>query len=88
MNVNKFLDEYFAEFHKVVEPADINTQLTLLRESMLRVQKNDKKIILAGNGASASMASHFALDFTKQGKVTAIAFNDASFVDSTPLGLL
>ncbi len=80
MNANKFLNEYFAEFRKVIEPPEIYNQLDLLRNSILRVKENRCKIILAGNGASASIASHFALDFTKQGKVKAIAFNDASLI--------
>jgi D-sedoheptulose 7-phosphate isomerase len=80
MNANKFLNDYFAEFRTVIEPPEIYDQLDVLREAMLRVQKNEKKIILAGNGASASISSHFALDFTKQGKVKAIAFNDASLI--------
>ena len=36
--------------------------------------------MLAGNGASASMASHFALDFTNQGRIRSMAFNDAPLV--------
>src|SRR3989338_8519824 len=40
--------------------------------------KNKKKIILIGNGASAAMASHMAVDFWKNAGIRAIAFNDAS----------
>jgi D-sedoheptulose 7-phosphate isomerase len=36
--------------------------------------------MLAGNGASAGIASHYALDFTKQASVRSTAFNDASLV--------
>lgn len=80
LNPNNFLNEYFAEFHKVIESPEIYKQIILLRDSMLRTKANGGKIILAGNGASASIASHFALDFTKQGKVKALAFNDASLI--------
>jgi D-sedoheptulose 7-phosphate isomerase len=80
MNAEQFLSEYFKEFHMVAEPPDIYSQLDSLRNSMLDVKKKGGKVILAGNGASASIASHFALDFTKQGKVRAIAFNDASLI--------
>jgi len=80
MEAAQFLNDYFTEFHKVVEPPEIRGQLDSLRHSMLRVQSNGTKIMLAGNGASASIASHFALDFTKQGKVRSICFNDASFI--------
>ncbi len=40
--------------------------------------------MLAGNGASASIASHLATDFSKQGGVRAMAFNDANLI--TALG--
>jgi len=80
MNANKFLNKYFTEFRNAIEPPEIHNHLVLLKNAMLHVKENGSKIILAGNGASASIASHFALDFTKQGKVKAIAFNDATFI--------
>jgi D-sedoheptulose 7-phosphate isomerase len=36
------------------------------------------KIIFVGNGGSASIASHLAIDFSKNGKLRAMAFNDAA----------
>lgn len=36
------------------------------------------KIIFIGNGGSAAIASHMAIDFWKNGKVKAVSFNDAS----------
>ena len=38
------------------------------------------KLIFIGNGASASISSHMAVDFWKNGKVDAIAFNDAALL--------
>ena len=38
------------------------------------------KLIFIGNGASASMASHYALDFTKNGGIRSLAFSDASML--------
>ena len=78
MHAHNFLNEYFAKFREAVEPPEIYTQIDALRNSMLRIKENGSKMMLAGNGASASIASHFAVDFTKQGKVKALAFNDAS----------
>jgi len=43
-----------------------------------QVQQRDRTIIFSGNGASAAMASHMALDFSKNGRVRAQAFNDAA----------
>lgn len=41
-----------------------------------QVKETDGTLHLAGNGASACFASHMALDWTKNGHVRAIAYND------------
>ena len=38
------------------------------------------KIILAGNGASAAISSHLAIDFTKAAGVRAVNFNESSLL--------
>src|SRR5262249_44731696 len=40
------------------------------------VQKASRKMMLIGNGGSAAIASHEALDFWKNGGIAATAFND------------
>lgn len=40
----------------------------------------DRKLILIGNGASASMAVHFALDFSKNAGIRAISVNDGAML--------
>lgn len=42
--------------------------------------KRRGKLIFIGNGASASISSHMAVDFWKNGKIRAISFNDASLL--------
>jgi D-sedoheptulose 7-phosphate isomerase len=39
-----------------------------------------RKLILIGNGASASMAVHFALDFSKNGGIRAMSVNDGAML--------
>lgn len=39
--------------------------------------KKGRKVIFIGNGGSAAIASHMAVDWTKNGPIRAIAFNDA-----------
>jgi len=46
--------------------------------NIIQCRKTAKKLIFIGNGASASIASHMATDFWKNGNVRALAFNDAS----------
>lgn len=38
------------------------------------------KAVIAGNGGSAAIASHFATDFTKNGKIPTLAFSDAALL--------
>lgn len=80
MDAKKFLSDYFSEFHRAVDTSGIHQKTEQLRDEMARVRDSGGKAILAGNGASASMSSHFALDFTKQAKVRSICFNDASLI--------
>jgi len=47
---------------------------------ILNVKKNNKKVILVGNGGSAAIASHVSIDLTKVCKVRAINFNEATLL--------
>ncbi len=42
--------------------------------------EKSKKLMFIGNGGSAGIASHQAVDYWKNGKIKAIAFNDASLL--------
>ena len=46
-------------------------------------QQQGRRLYLAGNGASAMMASHFAADACKNGGLSAMAFNDAALLTAT-----
>lgn len=43
-------------------------------------QRKKSKVIIAGNGGSAAMASHVAVDFTKAAGIRAINFNEADLI--------
>ena len=47
---------------------------------MGKIKLNEGKLIFIGNGASASLASHAATDFTKQAKIRSVAFNDHNLI--------
>jgi D-sedoheptulose 7-phosphate isomerase len=77
---------YFANLDKVAQTIEVtngdaaavdfdaamNSFIALCRE----VQSNGRKLMFIGNGGSASIASHMATDFMKNGRVRATAFND------------
>ena len=43
-----------------------------------KIKNNNGKVIIIGNGGSAAMASHVAVDLTKAAQIRAISFNEAS----------
>jgi D-sedoheptulose 7-phosphate isomerase len=53
--------------------------LNMTREGRERAQH----VYFIGNGASAMMASHFAADACKNGRLRALAFNDAALLTAT-----
>ena len=54
-----------------------------LQKAVLKLQDIDRKklsVLLVGNGGSAAIASHQAVDLWKNGGIKAVAFNDASLL--------
>jgi D-sedoheptulose 7-phosphate isomerase len=80
--------EYFAEAARMlmsVEITDNASNVTdidsFIEGAISRCRKAHQaggKVMFVGNGASASHASHMAADFSKNGKIRAMAFNDAA----------
>jgi len=67
---------------------DIKSQFELLdpiifdklASTIITAHKNGKKIIIIGNGGSAAIASHVAVDLTKTAGIRAINFNEADLI--------
>lgn len=61
---------------------DLDLQLGIKAAVSLIVacSKNGGKLLFVGNGASASISSHMAADFWKNGGIRAMAFNDAALL--------
>ena len=78
------LQSYLAEYPRLLADPEIPGLITRLKDRISEARDAGRKLMLAGNGASASIASHLATDFSKQGKVRAMAFNDANLI--TALG--
>ena len=78
------LTKYLAEYPRLLADPEIPGLLTRLKDRIAEARDAGGKLMLAGNGASASIASHLATDFAKQGGVRAMAFNDTNLI--TALG--
>jgi D-sedoheptulose 7-phosphate isomerase len=59
---------------------DFEAALNDVVEEITATKKRQGQVIIVGNGGSASMASHMAVDLWKNGGVRAISFNDASLL--------
>ncbi|MBT6113898.1 MAG: SIS domain-containing protein, partial [Candidatus Marinimicrobia bacterium] len=80
MNDKEFINDYLSRYNKSLFENDISDQMIKMKELLLELKNNGKKVIIAGNGGSAAMASHVAVDFTKQGGIRAINFNEADLI--------
>jgi D-sedoheptulose 7-phosphate isomerase len=52
--------------------------LKTIHEMLVRITRGPNKLMFVGNGGSAGIAGHSAIDFAKNGGVRSITFNDAS----------
>lgn len=62
---------------------DCDGSYTLLSDAFITTRKmleNSRMNFIIGNGGSASIASHMAEDYTKNGGIRMMAFNDASML--------
>ena len=80
MSDAQFLNDYFAEYQNLAFPSEIYADLIAFKELALEVKSKGKKLMFAGNGASAAISAHGAVDFTKQGGVRGVTFNEADLI--------
>jgi len=50
--------------------------LQIVTRHIIHQTSQGKKVLFIGNGGSASIASHMAIDFWKNGRMKAVSFND------------
>jgi len=74
-----FFDGYFDELSRRLHDATIE-QLEALCRIFASTRERGRKILLAGNGASAAIASHVAVDLTKAAGIRAVTFNDVDLI--------
>ena len=76
---NEFFDNYFKNLKNLIGKIQIN-ELEKYFKLFTKVKKNKSKIMIFGNGAGASIASHVATDFTKNAKVPAMSFDSSTYL--------
>lgn len=76
-----FLTKYFQDFELAVQPSETTLrQLIDTKNLLLEMSRLGKKAVIVGNGGSAAMASHMAVDLTKNASTRAINFNEADLL--------
>lgn len=87
--VPEFIDRYTGSIHGLIDgisasnangPLPYEKAIEHTVELIRIAQAANRKVIMVGNGGSAGIASHQAVDYWKNGGVRAIAFNDASLL--------
>lgn len=78
MNTDFFIN-YYQKINQALGKID-SSLLVKIAEKINITAKESKKIIIAGNGGSAAIASHVAVDFTKAAQIRAINFNEADLI--------
>ncbi len=82
------VSDYFAELARLPDQTIVTDRdgremamaelFPIMSQRFAEIRDGAGKLMFVGNGASASIASHMALDFSKNGKVPSLAFNDSA----------
>lgn len=90
MNTSEFVAKYNSTFCSLPDLFEANNKLgqsfsfadgiDQCVQLILAAQQAGKKVMMVGNGGSAGITSHLAVDFWKNGKIKATAFNDSSLL--------
>ncbi|MGK0291323.1 MAG: D-sedoheptulose 7-phosphate isomerase [bacterium] len=79
MDHQDFFTNYFEVMKQGIQSVnmdDLEKSARLIRNT----SKAGKKVMIVGNGGSAGIASHMAVDFTKAAKIRATCFNDSNLI--------
>ena len=77
--MSKYFSNYFNRIDYATQSVK-HTELVLISKMILKVKTSKGKIIIVGNGGSAAIASHAAIDFTKAANIEAVTFNESSLL--------
>ena len=79
MSDESFFLDYFGTVAERLNDIDPES-LEQAAKMVLQVFRSGNKVVLAGNGGSAAMASHVAVDLTKTAGIRAVNFNEADLL--------
>ena len=77
--MKNYFKNYFSTIKSSLDLIDIS-KLEQISNLITKVSKSGNKVIIVGNGGSASIASHLTVDFINAAKIKAINFNESSII--------
>jgi D-sedoheptulose 7-phosphate isomerase len=88
--MNNYAEDYFKDLVESLNSVKITDKkgneieifegIEIVSKKIVSQSAIGKKLIFVGNGASASISSHMSTDYSKNGGIRAIAFNDSSLL--------
>ena len=77
----EFIKKYFKDFSDLISPtSEIVMALIQVKDALVTAFDCGKKVIIVGNGGSASIANHFSVDLTKNAGIRCINFNESDLI--------
>lgn len=77
---SRWLAEYFERYREPLFGTDVRDRLVQLKKILVATHAAGKKVVFAGNGGSAAVAAHCAVDLTKNAGVRCVNFNEADLI--------
>jgi D-sedoheptulose 7-phosphate isomerase len=79
------IDPYFKKYFELLKNniasfEDYKSELDSFIQQLDLIRNSNAKIVIAGNGGSAAIASHFSVDMVKVGKIRCTNFNEPSLI--------
>ena len=75
-----FFPKYFSQYQTLAFDKGVFPKLQQFASLARSVRERGRKMMFGGNGASAALAEHATVDFTKQGEVRSVTFHYAALM--------
>ena len=77
MITNEFFKDYYQKYNNLLVNDELEKNLLDFQNLSKKIKNDNAKLIFCGNGASASISAHGAVDFSKQAKMIKIVTDDS-----------
>ena len=75
-----WFNKYFKLYKKQLFDETVFNHLLEIKQDLETVHENGNKTMIMGNGGSAAIASHVAVDFSKNANIRMVNFNEADLI--------